>query len=89
MIKVLDFYADWCGPCKMMDPILNEVESELKGKLSFDKINVDEKTDIAQKFGIMSIPTYVVMKDDIEIGRLIGYVSKQEFKNKLEAYLID
>lgn len=89
MVKVLDFYADWCGPCKMMDPILDEVEKEMKGKLTFEKINVDEKTDIASQYGIMSIPTYVIVSEDKEIGRLIGYVPKAEFKNKLETYIGD
>ena len=89
MIKVLDFYADWCGPCKMMDPIIAEVETELKGKLSIEKINVDEKTEIAQKYGVMSIPTYVIVKDEKEIGRMIGYVPKHEFRTKLDTYLVE
>lgn len=87
MVKLLDFYADWCGPCKMMDPIISEVESELKDKLTIQKIDVDAQTDIASQFGVMSIPTYVVMKDDKEVGRMIGYVPKAEFKKKLESYL--
>ncbi len=87
MITVLDFYADWCGPCKAMDPILHEVEEELKGKLTFEKIDVDAETERSAEFGVMSIPTYVVMKDGQEVARMIGYVPKSEFKSKLESYI--
>jgi thioredoxin 1 len=87
MIKLLDFYADWCGPCKLMDPIIEEVEKELSGKLSIEKIDVDEKTEIASEFGVMSIPTYVIMKDDNEVARMIGYQPKEEFKKKLEQHI--
>jgi thioredoxin 1 len=87
MVTLLDFYATWCGPCKMMDPILDEVEGELKDKMKIEKVDVDAQTDRAAEFGVMSIPTYVVMKDDKEVGRMIGYVPKAEFKKKLETYL--
>lgn len=87
MIKVLDFYADWCGPCKMMDPILDEVEKEYAGKLEFEKIDVDAQVERSSQLGVMSIPTYIVMKDDKEIARMIGYQPKDEFKKKLDAVL--
>ena len=87
MVKVLDFYADWCGPCKMMDPIIHEVEQELTGKVTLEKINVDEKTEISAKYGVMSIPTYVIEKDGKEVGRLIGYMAKNDFKKKIEEHL--
>jgi thioredoxin 1 len=87
MLKILDFYADWCGPCKMMDPILEELTKELAGKMVIEKINVDEKTDIASQFGVMSIPTYVFMRDDKEVNRVIGYQPKVEFKKKIDEYL--
>jgi thioredoxin 1 len=59
MIKFLDFYADWCGPCKAMDPIVKELEKEFEGKVEFKKVDVEAESEMAGKFGIMNIPTYV------------------------------
>lgn len=86
MVTILDFYADWCGPCKMMDPVLHELETEFADKAVFEKIDVDAQTDRASQFGVMSIPTYVVMKDGKEVDRMIGYMPKEQFKKKLEAH---
>ncbi|MDQ3098591.1 MAG: thioredoxin [bacterium] len=87
MVKLLDFYANWCGPCKMMDPILLELEGEWKDKISIEKIDVDAQTDIASQYGVMSIPTYVVVKDNSEVGRIIGYKPKADFKKQIESYI--
>lgn len=78
MIKLLDFWAEWCGPCKFMEPIMDELERELAGKVTVEKINVDEKPDEAAKFGVMSIPTYIVTKDNKEVERIIGATSKDK-----------
>lgn len=88
MIKLLDFYADWCGPCKMMDPILDELEPEWKDKVIIEKIDVDAQTDLASQYGVMSIPTYVVVKNNMEVGRIVGYKPKADFKKEVERYLI-
>lgn len=77
MVKLLDFWAEWCGPCKFMDPILEELEKELKGKVTIEKINVDENQELTSKYGVMSIPTYIVLKDDKELDRVIGATSKE------------
>lgn len=77
MIKLLDFWAEWCGPCKFMEPIMEELEKELAGRLHIEKINVDENQEMAAKYGVMSIPTYVILKDDKEVERLIGATSKE------------
>ena len=78
MIKLLDFWAVWCGPCRMMEPILEEIEKEFAGKIEVVKINVDEDPETTNKYGVMSIPTYVVEKDGKEVGRKIGVTPKGE-----------
>ena len=78
-VTFYDFWAPWCGPCKIMTPIVKEVEAELKGQdIEFKEVNVDENSALAAKYGVMSIPTYVVEKDGQEVGRKIGYTAKQE-----------
>lgn len=81
-IYVIDFWADWCGPCKMMAPIFEELSKEMKN-INFAKVNVDESSDIANEFQIMSIPTIVVMKDGEEIDRIVGAMPKSVLKAKI------
>lgn len=78
MVKLLDFYAQWCGPCNMMKPMLEELEKELAGKVEVIRIDVDENQAEASRYGVMSIPTFVALKDDKEIGRKIGFTPKEE-----------
>lgn len=77
-LKLLDFWAPWCGPCQMMKPIIEELEKELAGKVEFQEINVDEDQQTASKYGVMSIPTFVLLKDDNEVGRRIGFTAKED-----------
>ena len=86
MIKVLDFWATWCGPCKFMEPIIEEIEKELAGKVEFEKINVDERQDIAAKHQVMSIPTYIIIKEDKEQERIIGATPKDNFLKVISKY---
>lgn len=86
-VRVIDFWAPWCPPCKMMHPLIEELEKELKGKVEFVKYNVDEDQEAAQKYGIMSIPTYVIEKDGKEVARTTGARSKGEFKGWIEDQL--
>lgn len=85
MITLLDFWAPWCGPCKIMDPVIDELEKQLGGKVKVERINVDEAPDQAQQYGVMSIPTYIVMKDGKEVGRKIGVTAKAELQKLLQA----
>ena len=76
-LVLVDFYAEWCGPCKMLAPIISEIKEELKDKVYVIKVNVDEEEDLSNKFGIYSIPTLVLIKDGKEIDRKVGYNTKQ------------
>lgn len=76
--KLLDFWAPWCGPCQMMKPVIEELEKELKDKVEFVEINVDEDQETASKYGVMGIPTFVIEKDGKEIARKTGFTSKEE-----------
>lgn len=78
MVKIVDYWASWCNPCKLMEPVLEELEKEYKGKVEIEKINVDENPQEASSAGVMSIPTYIVMRDGKEIGRKIGITPKAE-----------
>lgn len=84
-IKLLDHFADWCGPCKIMEPIIDEIKEELGDKVEIIKINVDEKPEETSKYGVMSIPTYIVLKDDQEVGRKIGVTSKADLLKLLQS----
>lgn len=75
---LLDFYADWCGPCKMLSPVLHEIAEEYAGTLKVGKINVDEQTELAKRFHVSSIPMLVLFKDGQPIAKSVGYRPKAE-----------
>ena len=75
---LVDFYADWCGPCKMMSPVVDELADELEGRVKVGKVNVDEEAALALKYQIMSIPTLVVMKNGVFQNKAIGVQTKEE-----------
>lgn len=84
-VKLIDMWAIWCAPCRIMNPIIDEIEKELGDKIEVVRINVDEKPQEAQKYGVMSIPTYVVEKDGQEVGRKIGVTPKTELLKLLQS----
>jgi thioredoxin 1 len=75
---LLDFWAAWCGPCKMMSSVVDEIAKQLEGKIKVGKINVDEEAALALKYQIMSIPTLIVMKNGALDGKSIGFMDKDE-----------
>ncbi len=82
---MVDFYADWCGPCQALLPVVEELAGEYEGKVKIVKVNVDESQETAQKYGIMSIPALVFVKGGEEVDRLNGAVPKDSIKEKLNA----
>ena len=86
-VQLIDFYADWCGPCVVMKPVIEDIEKELAGKIEVRKINVDENEQETSKYGVMSIPTYIILQDGKEIDRFIGATSKDVIKSKLAQHL--
>ena len=81
---LVDFYADWCGPCKMMTPVVEKIEQDLAGQVKVCKINIDQASDIAAKYGVMSIPTFIVFKQGQPIKTTVGVQAEAELKRILE-----
>lgn len=87
MPVVADFFATWCGPCKMMAPVLEKLETEYEGKVQFGKIDVDENAELAAKYGIMSIPTLILFKNGKIVNKMIGLQNGNTMKAAIEEML--
>ena len=86
-VTLVDFWAEWCGPCQMMLPILDDYSSEVEGKMKVGKVNVDENSDIAAQFRVMSIPTLIVFKDGEPVETMVGVQQKDKLAEVTGKYL--
>ncbi len=84
---LVDFWAEWCGPCKMIDPVIKEIAAEQAGKLTVAKLNVDDHGDIALRYNVMSIPTMIVFQNGAEVKRLVGAKGKSALLADLAAFI--
>ena len=83
----VDFWAEWCGPCRAVSPTVEELSNEYQGKLDFVKVNVDQNSDLAQKYNVFSIPTLAIFKEGEIVSQKMGAASKESFKNMIDSSL--
>ncbi|MDK6232799.1 thioredoxin [Aerococcus sanguinicola] len=86
-LVLVDFWATWCGPCRMQSPVIEQLDDEMGDQVKFTKVDVDENQETARRFGIMSIPTLLIKKDGEAVETLIGYTPKEKLEQILEQYL--
>ena len=84
---LVDFWAEWCGPCKMIAPVLEEIAEEQAGKIQIGKLNIDDNLDVTRRFDVMSIPTLILFKDGEAKARVIGAKPKSQLLAEIQAYL--
>ena len=84
---LVDFWAAWCGPCRTISPIVDELHNELEGKAVIGKVNVDENSDTPVKFGVRNIPTLLVFKNGEVVDKIVGAVPKSQILEKIEAHM--
>ena len=84
-LALVDFWADWCGPCKMLGPTIEELADELQDSVLVGKVNIEEAGELATRFDVMSIPTIILFRDGQEIDRIVGLVPKQRFLDLIES----
>lgn len=84
---IVDFWADWCGPCKQVAPIIEELAVEQKGKLTFAKLDVDANPNVSMRFNVMSIPTMIVFKDGAEVKRIVGSKGKHQLLDDFKEFI--
>ncbi|TXB62334.1 thioredoxin [Phaeodactylibacter luteus] len=86
-VAVVDFWAEWCGPCRMIGPIIEELSDEYKDKVKVGKVNVDHNPEVSMKYGIRSIPTILVLKNGEVVEKQVGVTTKKALADKIEAHL--
>lgn len=86
-VVLVDFFAEWCGPCKMVGPVLEELSQEMQGKVKFVKVDVDRNDELSELYGITNIPSMLILKDGKKEEMIVGFKPKQILKESLEQYL--
>ena len=86
-LVLVDFFADWCMPCLMMAPIMDEISEKFKAKIKFGKVSTVDNPNLAQKFNIVSIPNFILFKDGKQIEQFIGSMSSEDFERKLKKFI--
>lgn len=86
-LAVVDFWAPWCGPCRMLAPVIDELANDYEGKVAICKVNTDEQDELSAKYGIRSIPTILFMKDGQVVDQMVGATSKQALKDKIDSLM--
>ncbi|MGL5348439.1 MAG: thioredoxin [Peptostreptococcaceae bacterium] len=86
-VVVVDFFATWCGPCKMLAPVFEALGEEMKNEASFLKVDIDQSLEIAQKFNISTVPTMMIFKDGKPVESLVGFMPKEKIKAKIKSHL--
>lgn len=84
---LVDFWAEWCGPCRMVGPVIDELAEEYSGKVKIGKLNVDQQGDLAMKFRVMSIPTIMLFKNGEVVEKVVGVRTKEEFQNMIQKHI--
>ena len=82
-LTLVDFYADWCMPCKMLAPTISSIADDYAGKVSVAKLNIDQAQDVAAKYGVMSIPTVILFKDGVAVNKKVGLAPKNVYENMI------
>lgn len=86
-LTLIDFTADWCMPCVIMTPIIDELSEKFKGKIKFGKVNIEDNQELAQKFNVVSIPNFILFKNGEQTEQFIGSIPSEDFEKKLEKFV--
>ncbi len=86
-LVVMDFFAAWCGPCKMLAPIFESLSNEMSDKVDFAQIDIDRSLEVVEEYKIVSVPTMIIFKNGKEVQRIVGFVPKEQIKSKIKAHL--